>query len=501
MKKEKINSLTNISRAIIMIAVADFAILVSSYKFLDLDVFNRYFYAYFIVAVILSNLGLLVIDIVAKANANKKSKANIILDGLKKVSKISLVAFLLILVCSNPLAKLLSPGDSKNLAEAISIFSLSVLTVPTLRLIYMSLAKTKENQYNLYLIEKLMILVVLLLVTLLKGDKSLGEDFYLFVLTTVWIMAPLSLFLIIRSRPKKKREIKTIANEEVYLFEKTKNISLLSMYLSLFVIIDFALISFTLRILKYNQMFIDEVLFAFSTSAFKLAIVIMILVVSFIYKNIISLKEDLASGNKEGVKEGIDLIIRKVLYAVLPLSLLMSLLSKEVWMMLFKLEGFGGSVLAIFSFMIMTNALALASMIILLVTGDKVTIKKSLKISLLIKILSIYFIINSFLEIGFSAYFAIITSSIIAQLIIIAINMNFLSKKYKFNSERTARLLFDNIFVGIIISILIITLKFFIRLDKFPSLSVVLLITFITLAVYLFITNKGGLQKTLSRRR
>ncbi len=501
MKKDNKNILFDVSRTLVLIAIVDFLILVASYKFLNLNVFTRYFYAYFIVSLILGNMMVYSLDCLALASAEKRKKVEILINCLKKISKTSFVFFLLLLIISSPIAKLLSPKDI-NLAATIRIFSLTVLLVPSLRIIYMILAKSKIQQYYLYLFEKLIILLSLIFLSLLKGNSSLGDFFYITVVTIAWIMAPLILFVIIRSKPKKKREKKNIISEEILLYEKKEYSKLVVIYMNLFVIIDFILIALTLRLLKYSQSLLDEILFAFSSLSFKLSIILIVLVVIFIYKNLVSIKEALASGNDESVKNNIDIAVRKSLFMSLPIALLISFLSEEMWLLFIGKKALASSVLPMFSFMIISLVLSLSTIIILLITGHKKALKKSIKVALIVKLVLVYFIISSFTRLGIAEYNAVIISSLLAQLIIFGMNLNYLSKIYHFNIEKTTRLLFDNLFIAVLMTTLIWLLKFFINLENFNNpLIVILAIALPTIFIYLYITSKIGLQRTLIRRR
>lgn len=498
MEKEDKQKLLNISKMIILTVIFDFIILLLSYKFLELPSFNKYFYAYFIMMIITVNLNITILSYLARSNNNKKDKVRIVFDGLKLIMKQTLLIYAVIFLLAPIGARLLIGSNYQSFSLVIRLFSLSIFVLPP-RMLYMALAKSKEKQYLYLFSEKLIHALLLFLLLLLDKLKDLGEAFNITLLTISALFAPLIIFTLIRSKPRKRRNKKDLSSEEEHIFEKSFENKQIIKYLNIYLVLDFLLMIIILKNLNYGQNFIDEHIFASGLLLAKLAALIITLIAYYIYPNLKSYLEYQQSGNIIGSRINIDQIIRKSLFITLPIVIVLAVFSSEVWQILFNKASLASASLGIFSFLIVGAAVYLASIIILIFSPKHKQVKRTLISSLIIKALLLYLFVDSFSRAGIFEHYVVLVTTTITLVISAIINFNYIAKYFHFNLEQTLRLIFDNLLTAMITTIIVVALRQLIKIEN-PWL-VLIVFSAITTFSYLIISNVTGLKKTFTRRR
>lgn len=499
MKKER-KVFLNVSKNMIGVSLIELLSIIPVFIFLKAEFFTNYFYAYFIIFILLKKLNFVVIDTLARAEAKKSQRANILLSGMRRLFFNSLLTGAVVILLAPILSNLLR-GDA-SAVFSFRLFAIILMAVPILRLLYLSLAQNKSKQYWLYFLERLLVFIAYLIYAKLLSSRALSLDYSLVLVVIANILAPLLIFIILRYKPKKKRTKKTLKNEESYYFEDLKTSLTLDVYKNIFIVIDTFLIAIVLRKYNYSQAFIDETLLSHSLLAYHIFILISVIISILITNNIKTIKASIKSGDKSRLKTNIDLVLRKTIFFLLPIVMIVAFTSEEIWLLFFKNGVVGADVLKIASLAMISLLLNVSAFIVLLQVRDTGELKKAISLSLFIKLLILFVSIQAFRIMGFTEYYGIIVSSLIAQFFSLFLAFKYLAKKYKINFEKTIQFILDNIFVAIIISVLIFIIRLYIDVELVGSDALVLLIISLLITVsYWFLSSKIGFQKTLIQRR
>ncbi|MBR4618293.1 MAG: oligosaccharide flippase family protein [Bacilli bacterium] len=194
--------------------------------------------------------------------------------------------------------------------------------------------------------------------------------------------------------------------------------------------------------------------------------------------------------NMEYTNNRVNQILQLLILFVVPITVVMSILSKPIWMVFYGNSRFGSSIFSYYIFIGLFMSIYLVITSILYVLKDYKTVFISFIVGFVLKLLLNISLMNSFNKMGLPPYYGSISATIIGYFVGIIICLYVLYKKYNITYESTLKEII-NIFLATILMILSIFL-FRLILPYYTNsriLNVLLLIVYVTVGfVVYFIT-------------
>jgi len=204
-----------------------------------------------------------------------------------------------------------------------------------------------------------------------------------------------------------------------------------------------------------------------------------------------------------GKKKNIDVqtLVMKVLttsfFVLVPLTLVISFLSKAIWTLFYGNNIHGSSLLAYYIFVGLFASLYMAIVMILKELKNYKSIFISFIIGFIFKILFNHSLIYSFYQMGFPAYYGVITASILAYIIPFLYCLIVLTLQYKISFEIIVKD-FMNILFGSLVMIFVLLILSFIIPNfsdvRMMNLLLILVYFVIAIIIYIFYIRFSGLK-------
>ena len=187
--------------------------------------------------------------------------------------------------------------------------------------------------------------------------------------------------------------------------------------------------------------------------------------------------------------------LQLVLFVGLPIIVIISVLSGNIWNFFYGNSNFGSIIFAYYIFLVFFYVLFLICSKNLIELKEYKFLYIIMFVGLLINIYLKLPLLEGFNKMGLPAYYGSITSIILGYLVPVLICLIYFNVKYKINYENTIKVILDIIMAILLLSIVLVLLKIFIPINstnRIINLFIVLVEFIIGMIVYLFISIKTG---------
>lgn len=416
-----------------------------------------YSYAYTIYSIFLSigNAGIpnAISKITSEYNAKglKEAKVRTFKLGKKIIGRISIVAFIILFIFANPLAKLiigdLSGGNSvKDVAFVIRAISFALLIIPHLSVTrgYIQGHKYIETASSSQVVEQFVRIGVILLGSFLfyrvfHASLKLSVSVAVFGATIGGICAYLYLRKKI-GREKSDLDIGvSLKKDEVENKEIIKKIItyaipfvIIAVATNLYIFTDMVFVSRTLNFLGFNAETVEFVASAISTWGSKINMIVTSIAMGFTTSLVPTIVTSFHQHHLNDVNKKLNQALKMIFFISLPMTIGLSLLATPVWTIFYNTNIYGGKVLSMLIFTSLTgNILMIVSNTLQSMNKFK-TIYLSNLTGLILNVILDFPMMVLFHKIGIDAYFGAIFASILCNIISIYIGLYSIKHEYKF---------------------------------------------------------------------
>lgn len=236
-----------------------------------------------------------------------------------------------------------------------------------------------------------------------------------------------------------------------------------------------------------------------STWAAKFNMILLSISTGIIVSLIPNLTESIVKKNHNDIQDKITRALSILLYLTIPMTLGISFLSKNIWLVFYGSSVYGPSILSYYIFVGLFIGLFTAMIITLQTLKDYKGVFISLIAGVIIKIILNTSLIHGFYMMNISAYYGSITASILGYLTSFIICLVILYKKYKINFEVVMKHLVDIICGSILMTIILFVIKFILPdcNGRVLNIFIIILYTVLGCSVYLIYTYKTKTIQTI----
>ena len=416
---------------------------------------------------------------------------------------INIIVFLFLLIFSNPLANyivgdlyLIKIEDMDFIIKASAFYIL--FTTPLS--IYKGYVEDKELNQSLSLADILegMIKAILIILTTFIGLKVFKLELkylILFILASSFIASAItSIYLrVVITKFNKKRIIKSKIKVD------KKLINLIIAYSVPFILLDlFNSIStgydalYLVKVLvndyKFNIYDAYEVFGIMSFYARYLNELILVFISGIIAYVITANKY---KTNEQKINKSLQL----VLFIGLPIIVIISILSGNIWNIFYGTSEFGAVTFGYYIFLVFFYVLFLICSKNLIELKEYKFLYIIMFIGLIINISLKMPLLDGFNKMGLPAYYGSITSIILGYFVPVLISLIYFNIKYKINYENTIKVILDIIMSILVLSIVLVLLKIILPINtsiRIINLLIAIIEFIIGMIVYFFVSIKSG---------
>ena len=468
-----------------------------------------YAYAYSFISIFISFSSTGLTDAVSKM-LNKYNNENNIINGTKIfMFSINIILFLILFLSSNALANFIIGSHPSTILvseldfifKAVSFYILFTTPVN----IYKGYLDNKRLDQSLSISETIegFIKAILIIFSTLIGLKLFKLEYkYLIVLILVSsFIASLISSIYLRAVIDKNEKKKIIKHKKLKL--ERGIIFLVLSYSIPFILLDL----FQSIILSYDSLYLVRLLITkFNYSVVDAENVLSYLVLYARYINDLILVfitgiiiYFLGRMKKKDLSSRINKSFQIVLIIGLPIIVLLSILSSNLWNIFYGVTDFGGVLYTYYIFIVFFYLLFLICIKNLLELKEYKFTYIMMFIGLFINIILKLPLLDGFNKMGIPPFYGSITSIILGCFIPTIISLIYLHIKYKVNYEDSIKLIIDVLISVLVMGVILILIK--VILPSFDSrilnLIVCLINIFIGAIIYLFIINKNGILNKL----
>ncbi len=184
-----------------------------------------------------------------------------------------------------------------------------------------------------------------------------------------------------------------------------------------------------------------------------------------------------------------------VLFIGLPIIVIISVLSGNIWNIFYGVSEHGPIIFAYYIFLVFFYVLFLICSKNLLELKEYKFLYIIMFIGIMINILLKIPLIDGFNKMGLPAYYGSITSIVLGYFIPVLISLIYLNIKYSINYENTVKVILDIILSILVLAIVLVLLKIIIPINtpnRFINILVALIEFIVGMLVYLFVSIKTG---------
>jgi O-antigen/teichoic acid export membrane protein len=184
-----------------------------------------------------------------------------------------------------------------------------------------------------------------------------------------------------------------------------------------------------------------------------------------------------------------------VLFIGLPIIVIISVLSGNIWNVFYGVSEHGPITFAYYIFLVFFSVLFLICSKNLIELKEYKFLYIIMFIGLVINISLKLPLIDGFYKMGLPAYYGSITSIILGYFIPVLISLIYFNLKYKINYENTIKVILDIILCILVLAIVLVLLKIIIPINtpnRFINIILALIEFIIGMIVYLFVSIKTG---------
>ena len=200
------------------------------------------------------------------------------------------------------------------------------------------------------------------------------------------------------------------------------------------------------------------------------------------------------------IRAKINQSLSMLLFLTIPMAFGLSFLAKPVWTLFYGVSEFGPNLLSYFIFVGLFMGLFTSIISVVQVLKDYKCVFYSLLVGLLLKVVLNTNLMVAFYKMGISAYYGVITASIIGYLASFIICLVVLNLKYKVNYEALVKNLMDILCGSVLMILVLFVIKFFIPIysnSRIFNLFIILIYSLVGSLVYLLFAYKIGILKNV----
>ncbi|MDD3241481.1 MAG: polysaccharide biosynthesis protein [Bacilli bacterium] len=480
-----------------------------------------YGYAYSIYSIFLgissAGIPLAMSKIISEYNVlgyyNAKERAFSI--GKKALTIMGVFSFLILMIFAKPLAILIignvEGGNSiQDITFVIRVISTAILIVPILSIYrgylqgHRFITPTSVSQ----VLEQLVRVIIIVL-----GSYLSLKVFNLSLKTTVGISvfsatigAIISwLYLVRKSNKHKELLEKNNTNTEEPFISDKQILRKILIYAFPFIMIDIfkslytsvdvvMLVKILVNDLSFKVTTAESVISIFSTWGSKLTMIVISIATGVMVSLIPNLTRSFVKNDIVDVRKKINQTIQVIIFLVLPMTVGLSILAQPVWDIFYGYSKLGTDVFSYYIYTALATTLFTATITITQVLKEYKVVFISLITGLLVKVIFNAPLVYGFHKLGIPAYHGATTATILGYLICVIICLAFLHSKYKVEYEDTLNKTIKIIVSVIIMSLVLLSMKFVIPLDqtnRLLNIPIILLYTIVGGGIFVLINLKN----------
>ena len=243
---------------------------------------------------------------------------------------------------------------------------------------------------------------------------------------------------------------------------------------------------------KYTAKDAEVIYSILSTWAAKFNMVIISVSTGIIVSLIPNLTESIVKKDKNKINNNIVQTLNILLFFMIPMTLGISFLSKEIWIVFYGASEYGPSILGYYIFVGLFIGLFTAIVITLQTLKDYKAVFTSLIVGVLIKIILNRSLMLAFYKMNLSSYFGAITASLIGYFIPFIYCLIVLHSKFNINFEKVIKNLIDIMCGSILMILVLMILRLIIGSSdsRFVCILYVLIYSIIGVLIYFVYTYK-----------
>ena len=426
--------------------------------------------------------------------------------GKKALTIIGVISFLVLMIFAKPLAILIigniEGGNSiQDITFVIRVISTAILIVPILSIYrgylqgHRFITPTSVSQ----VLEQLVRVIIIVL-----GSYLSLKVFNLSLKTTVGISvfsatigAIVSWLYLVRKSNKHKEllEKDNVNTEEPHISDKqilrkilfyAFPFIMIDIFKSLYTSVDVVmLVKILVNDLSFKVSTAESVISIFSTWGSKLTMIVISIATGVMVSLIPNLTRSFVKNDMADVRKKINQTLQVIIFLVLPMTVGLSILAQPVWDIFYGNSPLGTDVFSYYIYTALATTLFTATITITQVLKEYKVVFISLITGLLVKVIFNAPLVYGFYKLGIPAYHGATTATILGYLICVIICLAFLHSKYKVEYEDTFNKTIKIIVSVIIMSLVLLSMKFVIPLDQTNRL--------LNIPIILIYTVVGGL--------
>ena len=440
---------------------------------------------------------------------NDKLKEKIFNNSIILSILFGVILFLILIILAPVISKgIIGTLDSdklRSLTFLIRVIFISVILLPILSVYksYINSHKLNNNYLISILIEQLTSFIVIVIGSLISIKVLKLNITGTICIISLGIISGLlfSLIYLITIKVRKKKlfaskQITKITNKKIRnkIIIYATPIIILELFKSLYNVIDlFTVLKVYINI--YGVKIAEEITSIILLWGNKINIIIISISLAITTSLVPKLATSLITKNKNDINKKINMSLQMLFFITIPLSIIMSFLSKPLYTLFFGISKIGPSIVSIYIFVGLFTSLFIMALTITKTLKEYKILFISLASGVLLKLLINIFLIKQFNSISLPAYYGSIFATIFGMLLSSVICLIYIKIKYKLNYEETFKQLINILCGSIIITIALFILKIFIpiysniRIINLFIIIIYFIIAFIIYSIYMYLTN------------
>ena len=437
-----------------------------------------------------------------------KAKKKVFLLGRKIALLTGFISFIIILITAPLLAKavlgdVVGGNSIKDITFVIRVIGTAILIVPTL-----SIYRGYFEGHRLFsppsisqVLEQIIRVAIIILgsymaVKVFKADLTKAVGIALFGAT---MGAIASYVYLVEKRFKNTRvfneKIRTVNEPKIsnkVIFKKILYYAIpfimIDVFKSLYNYVDmFTVVKGLVNYAKFSAVDAETVYSMLSTWANKFNMILLAISTGVVVSLIPNLTESIVKKDHMQIEKKINQALSILLYLTVPMTFGISFLAKPVWLLFYGNSTYGSSVLSFYIFVGFFIGLFTSLIIMIQTLRDRKIVLISLITGVVIKIILNNYLLKAFYNIGFPAYYGVITASIIGYLVSSIICLVVLRRKYKINFEEIVNNFINIMCASFLMVLILFICKLFIPItsdNRIMNLVIILVYTVIGALVY-----------------
>ncbi len=256
-------------------------------------------------------------------------------------------------------------------------------------------------------------------------------------------------------------------------------------------------------LVKYAQFKVIEaeaVYGMLSTWSAKFNMIIMSITTGVIVSLIPNLSESVIKNKQKDISKKISQSLNIILFFTIPMTLGISFLAKPIWMLFYGESIYGPSVLSYYIFCGLFIGLFTAMVTTLQSLKDYKAVLICLMVGVIIKLILNVNLIIAFDNMHFSAYYGVITASILGYFISFVISLIILRKKYNISFDGVIKNFIEIMCASLLMIVILYLLKFIVPLystNRIFNIFIILFYSLIGIIVYFIYSLKTKTIKNI----